>query len=234
MKKRYVLREAIKQWPESDRPREKLVKNGASSLSDSELVAILIGSGSGSKNALDLAREILVKFDGLSGLEIASVEEIRKTRGIGEVKAITIKAGLEMGRRFAASSSGQTASVPIRVSEDAAKIYMPQMKNMRKETFRVALLNTKNRITKTVTISEGGLASAVVEPREVFNPAIRESASGVILLHNHPSGDPSPSDDDINLTRRLSAAGKLMNIKILDHIIIGDGGYYSFADNEEL
>lgn len=234
MKKRYILREAIKQWPESDRPREKLVKNGASSLSDSELVAILIGSGSGSKNALDLAREILVKFDGLSGLEIASVEEIRKTRGIGEVKAITIKAGLEMGRRFAASSSGQMASVPIRVSEDAARIYMPQMKNMRKETFRVALLNTKNRITKTVTISEGGLASAVVEPREVFNPAIRESASGVILLHNHPSGDPSPSDDDINLTRRLSAAGKLMNIKILDHIIIGDGRYYSFADNEEL
>ena len=233
MKKRYVLKEAIKQWPESDRPREKLVKNGAVALSDSELVAILIGSGSGSKNALDLAREILVKFDGLSGLEIASVEEIRKTRGIGEVKAVTIKAGLEMGRRFAASS-GQGASPPIRVSEDAAKLFMPLMKNMRKETFRVALLNSKNRITKTVTVSEGGLASAMVEPREVFSPAIRESASGVILLHNHPSGDPDPSDDDVNLTRRLTAAGKLINIKILDHIIIGDGRYYSFADNEEL
>lgn len=233
MNKKYVLREAIKQWPESDRPREKLVKNGASALSDSELVAILIGSGSGSKNALDLARELLVKFGSLAGLETASVDEIRKTRGIGEVKAITIKAGLEMGRRFSASS-GQMTSVPIRVSEDAAKIYMPQMKNMKKETFRVALLNSKNRIMKTVTISEGGLASAIVEPREVFNPAIRESASGVILLHNHPSGDPDPSDDDINLTRRLTAAGKLMNIKVLDHIIIGDGRYYSFADHEEL
>jgi DNA repair protein RadC len=227
--KRYVLNEAIKQWPESDRPREKLAKSGSSSLSDSELVAILIGSGSGSKNALDLARELLVKFGSLSGLETASVDEICKTRGIGEVKAITIKAGLEMGRRFSASS-GQATSVPIRISEDAAKIYMPQMKNMKKETFRVALLNSKNRIMKTVTISEGGLASAIVEPREVFNPAIRESASGVILLHNHPSGDPEPSDDDMNLT----AAGKLMNIKVLDHIIIGDGRYYSFADHEEL
>lgn len=233
MKRRYTLNEAIKQWPESDRPREKLVNSGASALSDSELVAILIGSGSGSKNALDLARELLVKFDGLTGLEAATVEEIRKTRGIGEVKAITIKAGLELGRRFRDGSS-QSVSPPIRVSEDAARIYMPQMKNVRKEMFKVALLNTKNRIVKTVTISEGGLASAVVEPREVFNPAIRESASGVILLHNHPSGDPDPSDDDINLTRRLTDAGRLINIKVLDHIIIGDGRYYSFADNGEL
>ncbi|MBI5814695.1 MAG: DNA repair protein RadC [Nitrospinae bacterium] len=231
--KKYALREAIKQWPENDRPREKLLRNGASSLSDSELIAILIGSGVGEKNALDLARELLRTFEDLSGLEAASIGELKKVKGIGEVKAISIKAGLELGRRF--SSSGRdTASTPVRASEDVAKLYQPQMKNLRKETFRVALLNAKNRIIKTVVVSEGGITAAVVEPREVFNPAIRESACGVILMHNHPSGDPDPSDDDINLTRRMAEAGRLMNIKVLDHLIFGDGRYYSFSDNGEI
>jgi len=231
--KRYALKEAIKQWPENDRPREKLLRNGAASLSDSELIAILIGSGVGEKNALDLAREVLRKFEDLSGLEAASIGELRKVKGIGEVKAINIKAGLELGRRFA-SSGRDAVSNPVRTSEDVAKLYITQMKNLRKEMFRIALLNAKNRIIKTVTISEGGLSTAVVEPREVFNPAIRESAAGVILMHNHPSGDPEPSDDDINLTRRMTEAGKLMNIKVLDHLIFGDGRYYSFSDNGEM
>ncbi|MBI4665964.1 MAG: DNA repair protein RadC [Nitrospinae bacterium] len=232
-KRKYILKEAIKQWPESDRPREKLMTNGPSSLSDSELLAILIGSGSGERNAMDLARDLLKKFEDLSGLESASIEEIRKVRGIGPVKAITVKAGLELGRRFSGASKNAISS-PVRASEDVANIYLPQMKNLKKEVFRVALLNTRNKIVKTVTISEGGLAAAVVEPREVFAPAIREAASAVILMHNHPSGDPEPSDDDINLTRRLVSAGKLMNIKVLDHIVFGDGRYYSFSDNEDI
>lgn len=227
--RRYQLEEAIKQWPEGDRPREKLVSRGASYLSDSELLAIIIGSGSGSKNALDLARELIKVFDGLEGIEAASIDELCRVRGVGEAKAIGIKAGLELGRRFSISSR-QTKSTPFRTSDDVARYYLVEMKNLRKEIFKVALLNSRNRLIKTVTVSEGGLNGAVVHPREVFNPAIRESASRVILIHNHPSGDPEPSDDDINYTRRIVDAGRLMDIKVIDHLIIGDNRHYSFAD----
>lgn len=231
--KKYKLAEAIKLWPENDRPREKFVSSGPSSLSDSELLAILIGSGTGSKNALDLARDVLREFDDLAGIETASLEEIQRIRGIGMAKAVSIKAGLELGRRFAAASKSPVSGV-IRTSEDVANMYIPMMKNYKKEKFMVALLNAKNRLIKTVTISEGGLTGVSVEPREVFNPAIRESAHAVILMHNHPSGEPEPSDDDINITRRMVEAGRLINIRIIDHIIFGENRYYSMADHEEL
>lgn len=228
-RKRRRLYEAIREWPESDRPREKLSAQGAAYLSDSELLAILIGSGSGKRNALDLARDILRRFETLEGVEAASVEELCEIRGIGEAKAISLKAGLELGRRFAVSSkSAKTA--PFRASEDVAGYYLLEMKNLRKEVFKVALLNARNRLMKTVTICEGGLSGAIAHPREVFNPAVRESAHSVILIHNHPSGDPEPSDDDITITRRLVEAGRLIDIKVLDHLIIGDNRYYSFAD----
>jgi len=228
-KRRYRLREAIKEWPEEDRPREKLLEKGPAYLSDSELLAILIGSGSSEKNALDLARELIKKFEDLEGVEDASIEELCGIRGIGVAKAISVKAGLELGRRFSASSK-RIKSSPFRSSEDVIGYYFSQMKNLKREVFKIALLNARNKLIKTVTISEGGLAGTVTHPREVFNPAVRESAHGVILIHNHPSGDPGPSDDDINLTRRLVEAGELMDIKVLDHLIIGDNRYYSFAD----
>lgn len=229
---RAVYKESIKQWPEPDRPKEKLIANGPAFLSDSELLSIIIGSGAGNKNALDLARDLLNRFDDLSSLDVASVEEIKKVKGIGETKAVTVKAALELARRFAVSSNG--TSKVIRTSEDVVSVYIRQMKNMKKEVFKVVLLNVKNKVLKTVTVSEGGLTSSVVHPRDVFSPAIRESAHGVILLHNHPSGDPSPSEEDMMLTRRITEAGRLLHIKILDHIIIGDNRYYSFADEEEL
>lgn len=229
---RTAYKEAIKQWPETDRPKEKLIANGPSHLSDSELISIIIGSGSGSKNALDLARGLLNRFDDLTSLDSASVKEIKAVDGIGENKAVTVKAALELARRFAVSSSGSKKAV--RASEDVVDVYMKQMKNMKKEILKVILLNTKNRILKTVTVSEGGLTSSVVHPRDVFSPAIRESAHSIILLHNHPSGDPAPSEDDILLTQRIVEAGRLLHIRVLDHIIVGDNRYYSFADEEEL
>lgn len=229
----YKLRETIKKWPEEDRPREKLSSKGANYLPDSELLAIIIGSGSKEKNALDLARSLLGKFDSLAGIESASVGEICSLPGIGLGKATSIKAALELGRRFA-SSSASVKSYPIRTAEDVYTLYLASMKNLKKEIFSVMLLNSKNRLMKTVTISEGALTGTIVHPREVFNPAIRESAHGVIFTHNHPSGDPEPSAEDIALTRRLVEAGKLMGIRVIDHLIIGDNRYYSFSDNNML
>ncbi|MDH4182913.1 MAG: DNA repair protein RadC [Nitrospinota bacterium] len=231
--RRYVLKEAIKQWPESDRPREKLKEKGPAFLSDSELLATIIGSGSGSKNALDLARALLLRFDSLAGIEAASLDELRSVAGIGFNKAANIRAALELGRRFA-MTAGSAKSAPIRTAEDAFNLYRGSAKNLRKEVFSVMLLNSKHKLIKTVLVSEGALNAAYVEPREVFNPAIRESAFGVILTHNHPSGDPEPSDQDITLTRRLVEAGKLMGIQVIDHLVIGDNNYFSFSDNDLL
>jgi len=165
---RTAYKEAIKQWPEPDRPREKLIANGPSYLSESELLSIIIGSGAGSKNALDLARDIIKSFDDLPSLDSASVEEIKKIPGVGENKAVIIKAALELARRFAVSSNGDNKI--IRTSEDVVDVYIRQMKNMKKEVFKVILLNTKNKVIKTVTVSEGGLTSSVVHPRDVFSP----------------------------------------------------------------
>ena len=232
-KKKFVFKEAIKEWPESDRPREKLAEKGPAFLSDSELLATIIGSGTGGKNALDLARSLLTRFDSLGGIEAASIDEICKVPGIGFNKAVNIRASLELGRRFSMASSG-SKSPPIKCAEDAFKVYQGQVKNLRKEVFSVMLVNAKHRLMKTVIISEGALNAAYVEPREVFNPAIRESAYGIILTHNHPSGDPEPSSQDINLTRRLVEAGKVVGIVVLDHIIIGDNCFYSFSENDIL
>ncbi len=228
--KEYQLQETIKEWPESDRPREKLSAKGSAFLADSELLAIIIGSGTGKKNALDLARSLLNKFEDLAGIETASVKEICSMRGIGISKATSIKAALELGRRFTLSSKAVKSS-PIRTAEDVFTLYLASMKNLRKEIFSVMLLNSKNRLMKTITVSEGALTGTVVHPREVFNLAIRESAHSVIFTHNHPSGDPEPSNEDIALTRRLVEAGNVMGIRVIDHLIIGDNGYYSFADN---
>ena len=228
-KRRYAFAEAIKNWPEGDRPREKLIESGPGYLTDSELLAILIGTGSKDKNALDLARALLRQFENIAGIETASVEEIKKIDGIGEAKAVSIKAGVELGRRFV-SEQKNIKSASIRTSEDIYTHYLPSMKNLKKEIFKVAMLDSRNRVIKTAIVSEGGLTAAIVQPREVFSHAIKEAAPGVIVMHNHPSGDPEPSADDINLTRLLVEAGEIMNIKVLDHLIIGDGAYFSFAD----
>jgi DNA repair protein RadC len=234
MKRRtYQLAESIKEWPQGDQPRTKLTDKGARYLTDSELLAILIGSGGGEKNALDLARELLHRFENISSIEAASTQELTQVPGIGEAKAVAIKAGVELGRRFVANQR-QVETSSIRTSEEMFSYYLPSMKNLRNEVFKVALLDAKNRLLKTVTVSEGGLTSSMVQPRDVFSPAIREGAPAVIVMHNHPSGDPEPSSDDLNLTRRLVDAGRIMNVHVLDHLIIGDGTYFSFADEDLL
>ena len=221
---------SIKHWPEDERPRERLVKYGGEALSEAQLLAILIGSGdrSSKKNAVDICRDLLKAFDNLSNLDRASVHELCQVKGIGLAKAAQIKAALEVGKRMASTRSGNTTKMTT--SRAFVEYFAPFMKNLRKEVVKVALLDNKLHIIKDFVISEGSVNSSIVHPREVMIPAIKESATKIVLVHNHPSGDPSPSQADIEITHRVSKAGDIIGIKLLDHIIIGGTDFYSFAD----
>jgi len=229
MAKRGYL-EAIKYWPEDERPRERLIKHGAGALSDAQLLAILLRSGdAGAKmSAVDLARTLFSHFGGFRALDQTSVSELCEMKGIGPAKATQVMAALEIGKRFAAEGKGPQTT--IRTSSDVASFYFPTMRDLKKEVFKCVLLDGKNRILKDVTISQGSLTASVVHPREVFNPAVRESAAAVLFVHNHPSGDPAPSEEDIEVTKQLVEAGKILGIRVLDHVIIGDGRSVSFVD----
>jgi DNA repair protein RadC len=221
---------SIKHWPEDERPRERLAKLGGDALSDAQLLAILIGSGSSgaNKSAIDICRDLLKVFGSLSNLDRASINELCKVKGIGLAKATQIKAALEVGKRMASTRAGNTAKMTT--SRAFVEYFAPFMKNLRKEIVKVALLDNKLKIIKDFVISEGSVNSSIVHPREVMIPAIKESASKIVLVHNHPSGDPSPSQADIEITHRVSKAGDIIGIKLLDHIIIGGTEFYSFAD----
>lgn len=222
--------ESIKYWPEDERPRERLIQHGPSSLSDAEVLAIILRTGdfTTNKSAVDLARTLLSHFGGFRALGRASIPELCEIPGIGPAKAVGVAATIEMGRRCAAEGAGpQTA---FRSSSDVAQHYVPLLRDLKKEVFQCVLLDGKNRILKDVTISEGSLTASIVHPREVFNPAVRESAASVLFVHNHPSGDPTPSEEDKVITRQLVEAGKILGIHVLDHVIIGDGCSVSFAD----
>jgi DNA repair protein RadC len=221
---------SIKHWPEDERPRERLAKLGGDALSDAQLLAILIGSGSSgaNKSAIDICRDLLKVFGSLDNLDRASVHELCKVKGIGLAKATQIKAALEVGKRMASARSGNTAKMTT--SRAFVEYFAPFMKNLRKEVVKVALLDNKLKIIKDFVISEGSINSSIVHPREVMIPAIKESATRIVLVHNHPSGDPSPSQADIEITHRVSKAGEIIGIKLLDHIIIGGTEFYSFAD----
>jgi DNA repair protein RadC len=219
----------IKNWPEGERPREKLLRQGACALSEAELLALVIGSGSaGCRSALDLGRALLCEFGALRKLADASCSELQRVKGVGPAKATCIKAALELANRFQARplESLTRFTSPLQVFEHLDH----EFRDRRKEYFMALLLDGKNRIIKRAQISEGSLNQSIVHPREVFNAAVRESAAALILLHNHPTGDPTPSPEDLEVTRRLCEAGELMGIKVLDHIIIGDGTFYSFTE----
>lgn len=218
----------IQSWPETERPRERLLRLGPESLSDAQLLAILLRTGRKKHNALEVAHHLLKKFGGLSALGQLSVSELCSIKGIGPAKAAQVLASVELGRR----SLAQPLNLDLRVlsSRDIYNHYYSLLRDMKKEVFMLLLFDGKNRLLKEVNVSTGSLSLNIVHPREVFKPAVRESASAVILLHNHPSGDPSPSPEDQELTRRLVKAGRIMGIKVLDHLVIGDGKYYSFAD----
>ncbi len=215
----------MKQMPQEDRPREKLWALGEKNLSDAELLAILLGSGNKEMGALQLAESVLQSFQGLRNLNDASVEELMQSaKGIGEAKAITIKAALELGRRLGSSNPHK---VFVRSPEDVKKLLMEEMRYFDREHVRVLFLDQKSRLLGIEEISVGGLSFSFVCPREVFKPAIKRSSASVILVHNHPSGDPAPSVKDIEITEQMVRAGEIVGISVIDHVIIGDGKYYS-------
>jgi DNA repair protein RadC len=226
------MAQPIKEWPEADRPREKLLEKGPEALSNAELLAILlrVGDASSGQSALDHGRLLMTRFtDSFRHLEGASIQDICAIKGIGPAKAAQIKAALEIGKRFAQEDIKQGEA--FRSSGDVFQHYREHLGGLKKEEFHVLLLDAKNRKIKDVRVSEGSLTSSLVHPREVFNPVIRESAAAVILIHNHPSGDPSPSQEDLHITRRLREVGEVMGVRVLDHVIVGKGKYISFVDD---
>jgi DNA repair protein RadC len=221
----------IKDWPEDERPRERLLQLGEGALSEAQLLAIVLRTGdhASGATAVDLARRLLTLFDNsLEAMSAATVAELCQASGVGPAKACEIKAAFELGRRLLARQGGRL--VQFRSSKEVANYYLPLLAGKKREQFQVILLDRKNRVMRDVMVSQGSLTASVVHPREVFNPAIRDSAAAVIFVHNHPSGDPQPSQEDHVLTTRLVEAGKLLGIQVLDHIIVGRNTYMSFAD----
>lgn len=218
----------INMWPLDERPRERLVRYGSETLTDGQLLAILLGTGFEGSTALDVGVALLERYDGLSGLSRRGVREFCAVPGVGPAKAALIKAALEVGKR--ATAAPLTTGQRVTSSEDVFRHYRPLMRDLRREVFKVVLLDGKNAIIRDVTVSEGSLTLSIVHPREAFVPAIKESAAAVIFVHNHPSGDPEASPEDRALTRRLVSVGELIGIRVLDHVIIGDRQYVSFAD----
>jgi len=222
----------IKKMPEDERPRERLEAFGPEALSNHELLAIILSTGykAGGRTytALELANQLLNHFGSLKGLARASFEELCQHPGVGPAKACQIKSAFELGNRMALSGSEQKPI--IKRPQDVVQYFKNRMSLLKKEEFVVAILDTKHRLVKDVLISRGTLNASIVHPRDVFNIAVIHMANALILLHNHPSGDPSPSGEDIEITRRLVEAGKLMGIEVLDHIIIGDGNYASLRE----
>jgi len=219
---------AVRELPEEDRPRERLARLGPEALRDAELLAVLFRTGTREHGAVALAEQVLKRFEGLRALARASVEELQEIKGLGKVKAIEIKAALELGMRMAVTPD--KSRTRIRSAQDVVDYLMPRLRHKECELFQCLLLNTKNEVLKTVDVSQGGLDAAVVQPRDVFRPAVRQGASAVIVCHNHPSGDPEPSQEDIQLTRRLAEAAELLGIRFLDHIVFGDGRYTSLQE----
>jgi len=219
----------IHDLPVDERPRERLIKHGAESLSNAELLAIILRIGTKEDNVINLSNRILRDYT-LPQLSRAGVSELSKIHGIKTAKATQVVACFELARRL--ESYSETAKPRIKTPEDAYKLIAPKLRNLKKETFKALYLDTKNQLIREETISIGSLDASVVHPREVFKTAIQESASSVILAHNHPSGDPEPSREDIELTRRLREAGSIMGIEVLDHIIVGDGRYISLNEKK--
>lgn len=224
---------SIKNWAEDERPREKLALKGASALSDAELLAILIATGSREKSALDLARDILKLADNnLNQLGRLGVTELKQTKGIGEAKAITIAAALELGRRRQMSEGLSKQS--ITQSKDAAEIFIPLMRDLGHEVFYVLYLSQSSSVIRLENIGVGGLSATVADIRIILKNALLNSASKLIVAHNHPSGNLKASKEDIAMTAKLKEAAATMDIKLLDHLIIGDNNYCSMADEGQI
>jgi len=219
---------SIKELSEDDRPRERLKKFGVSNLSDSELLAVLIRSGTKGYSAIEVARDMISKHSTLSNIASSDFSEFKRFKGLGETKAITLAAAFEIGKRL--QSEPFELKEKVQKPQDIANYYIPILRNEKAEVFRTLLLNSANKIFRNIEISRGILNASLVHPREVFKIAISESAASIILLHNHPSGNPEPSKEDIHITRQLVDSGKVIGISIYDHIIIAGNKYCSFAE----
>lgn len=220
---------SIKYWAEDERPREKMLRKGASALSDAELIGILIASGNKERSAIDLARDVLeLSGNNLREMGRLSITELQKVKGIGEAKAITISAAMELGRRRQMSEGIER--VTISQSKDAATIVMPLLQDLNHETFCVIYLNHANKILRHEMVSNGGLSATVADIRIILKNSLLYNASRIVVAHNHPSGNTQPSAADLNLTKKLSEAATLMDINLLDHIIVAGDRYVSLAD----
>lgn len=219
----------ISKWAEDDRPREKLMLKGKGQLSKAELIAILIGSGNNEESAVQLAQSILNSVENnLAELSNLSITDLKKFKGIGEAKAISIIAALEIGKRRL--SEDVLIKKKIKSSEDAFHVLYAELSDKQYEEFWILMLDRANQVIRKVNISEGGMAGTVADPKKIFKIALELSASSIILAHNHPSNNLKPSQNDIDLTKKLRSAGKLLDMEVLDHLILGNDNYYSFAD----
>lgn len=229
---KYIIMEgshfAIKNWSEDDKPREKLMLKGKDALSDAELMAILIGSGSRNESAVALSQRILANAGNLNSLGKMSISQLMQFKGIGEAKAITIIAALELGRRRRAEDTVELSKIIS--SKNAFEIMQPIIGELSHEEFWVLFLNNSNKVISKSQLSKGGIAGTVVDIRLVFKLALENGATGLILCHNHPSGNLKPSDADKQITKKIKTAGEILDVKILDHLIITETKYYSFVD----
>lgn len=222
----------MKDLSPDDRPREKLLRVSAAALGDNELLAIVLGHGVRGSNALDLANQLLRRRAGLHGLARAAAGDLAQVPGVGRARAAQVVAALELGRRTLAHAPG--ARVQLLTPRDAAAYLMPSFGARPVEQFGIVLMDTKHRVLRTTVVASGTLNSTVVEPRDVYREAMLGGAAAVVAFHNHPSGDPTPSPDDLSLTRRLQAAGALIGIALVDHIVLGDARYCSFREMGQL
>lgn len=222
----------LREVPEEERPRERMLAYGAGALSNAELLAILLRTGARRESAVTLSQRLLQTAGGLRGLMDCSLEQLCELRGIGPAKALQIQAALELGKRLARTE--MEAAPVIRSPRDVASFMMEELRYLQQEHFVVLFLNTKNRVTGRETLSIGSLNAAIVHPREVFRAAVRRSAASIICVHNHPSGDPTPSAEDLQLTERLAEAGRILGIELLDHVIIGDRQFISLKERGDL
>jgi len=224
---------SIKAWAEADRPREKLMRLGRHTLTDSELLAILIRSGNREESAVELSRRILSEADNdLTKLSRMSITDLSLFKGMGDVKALTIVAALELGRRRRMAEASK--NIKVSSSKEVADFFSPLLSDLLYEEFWILLLNRANSVISKFQVSKGGVTGTIVDPKLIFKKAVESTASGIILCHNHPSGNKQPSDADMSLTKKIKEAGKLLDIHILDHIIIAGENYYSFADEGKL
>ncbi|HEY6830622.1 MAG TPA: DNA repair protein RadC [Gemmatimonadaceae bacterium] len=222
----------MKELSLDDRPREKLLRLGAAALGDNELVALVIGQGSRTRGALSVANDVLALHSGVHGLARCSPDELARVAGVGRARAAQIVAAVELGRRTLARAP--QARLRLANPREAAAYLLPRFGARATEQFGLVLLDSKHRVTRTTVLATGTLNSSIVEPREVFREAALGGAAAIVVFHNHPSGDPAPSPEDVELTRRLAAAGVLMGIDLVDHLVLGDVRYYSFKEMGQL